>query len=871
MKQWKRILLCLGGLIVAIVHASPLVEHQPSCRRYTTQDGLPQMQVETVWQDSRGYIYVGTLSGFVRYDGLEFQPFMKGRRENIVGFAEVNGQVRALGFCHQWLVEDNEVVRMPMDSQGEWMLNNFNSADMPAGMVLMEDRQERNRRICLMRPDGMKPVLKGALLDEMTPDRKLYRDRGAWYVPTMRGLYKIEDGKGVRKARRISDKGNVYSLLRQEGTLYALAGDGIYTVGEEGLKLRTAYAFEAPDYGLFVRLNGQGQWMIADSHTIYLYDGERVRPWMSGFNLIKGMLVDKWNRLWVATYEGVFCFFHGDFVNYRLTDKNDIVRALAVGEDGRMVAGTLNGTLLTMGTDGEEVEVVGQDEGNFYAPSAACVGGEVYLPGNGDVVCYDGERMCWLGLPHDRYYFVTKLGGRLLVGSRTCLSCYDPATGGLDTLSTDVPSAFCATEDGEHRLWVGSIKGLFCVADSVWRLDYPQQLVVTAMTSSGEGKVFFASADSLFTVEDGKVVDLTWRLPVLAGHEIRAIHVSKRGYLVVAVIDGLVVARMDENGDISDVHFFDHTNGFTLIEPQMAQMAETEEGVLWLAGLDGMTSFDPARLLEDNGESTVVEAPLEWWQHGWVWAVGVVVMALMVWLLAWVYEKRRNRIQMMRLRREMHLKDLQINAIRLKAIPHFHSNVLACIEYLMTNRQEEATQYLKLYADFTNQMLTDLECPAQTVAEEVDFVRTYLRLEGLRYGERLQFSIRLDDDVDNRVMLPTMLLYTYCQNAVKHGISGKKEGGKVEVRIRRRVVDGCPCVVVAVKDDGIGRVEAAKMNVNSTKQGLRILLEQIGLYNQVNRHPIRQQVTDLYDGEGKAAGTCYEMTVPMEYEYELKK
>ncbi len=56
------------------------VESNLSHRRFTTNDGLPQMQTETVWQDSRGYIYFGTLSGFVRYDGRTMTPFLGGRR-----------------------------------------------------------------------------------------------------------------------------------------------------------------------------------------------------------------------------------------------------------------------------------------------------------------------------------------------------------------------------------------------------------------------------------------------------------------------------------------------------------------------------------------------------------------------------------------------------------------------------------------------------------------------------------------------------------------------------------------------------------------------------------------------------------------------
>ena len=101
--------LCLAGLSINAQMTSEL-----AFRRYTTQDGLPQMQAEKLWQDSRGYIYIGTLSGFVRYDGKTFQPFLKGRRENIVGFAEVNGQVRALGFRRQWLVDGDKISMKPI-------------------------------------------------------------------------------------------------------------------------------------------------------------------------------------------------------------------------------------------------------------------------------------------------------------------------------------------------------------------------------------------------------------------------------------------------------------------------------------------------------------------------------------------------------------------------------------------------------------------------------------------------------------------------------------------------------------------------------------------------------------------------------------
>ena len=52
------------------------------------------------------------------------------------------------------------------------------------------------------------------------------------------------------------------------------------------------------------------------------------------------------------------------------------------------------------------------------------------------------------------------------------------------------------------------------------------------------------------------------------------------------------------------------------------------------------------------------------------------------------------------------------------------------------------------------------------------------------------------------------------------------------------------------------------------KRTKEILMEQISLYNQSNQNKIRQDVKDLYDEKGRPAGTCYEMTIPINYQYE---
>lgn len=657
--------LVLTVVLLLSLQAAGQIESRLTYRRYTTQDGLPQMQTEKIWQDSRGYIYIGTLSGFVRFDGREFTSFLKGRRYNIVGFVETGGEVRALDFRRQWVTSYDDVEMKPIDPEWRWLLNNFNGGSLPDDYVLLEDEQEQQRRLCRVAPQGFLPVVKGALLDRMTPDRKLYLDVADLYVPTEDGLWRMEDGRrNVRRAVKISEKEDIYTLLRTDKELLAFAKDGIYSVGDHGLRLKTAFDFKAPDYGIIVRLENPETLILADSHTLYEYDGERLRELATGFKLIKDVFIDKWDRLWLATYEGLYCFFNRGFINHRLTDGDDIVRAIGADGDDRLVMGSLNGKLLLRPAQelwaGEQL--IEDNPDYYYAPSAVTIDGKVYMPGKDDVACYDGT-LCWLHLPRDRYLFTGQAGHRLIAGSKKCIIAYDPKLGVVDTLSTEIPHPWCAAEDAQGRLWVGSTFGLF--ADGQ-KYDYDQKLIVTTMARDMQGNILFASKDSLFMIRDGQVAPLT--MPELAGHEVRSLRVSPKGYLIVAVIDGLFVSRFSQDEDIADTRFFDHNNGFTALEPMMATMAETSDGTVWLAGVEEMTSFRPDRLLAYQPEDTYIAPPLRWWQHWWVALLAIMLLTVIVWgMTRWV-EKRRNRRKMIRLEGEKQEKERQINAIRKKAI-----------------------------------------------------------------------------------------------------------------------------------------------------------------------------------------------------------
>jgi hypothetical protein len=146
---------------------------------------------------------------------------------------------------------------------------------------------------------------------------------------------------------------------------------------------------------------------------------------------------------------------------------------------------------------------------------------------------------------------------------------------------------------------------------------------------------------------------------------------------VVAVIDGLFVSRISRDYVVSDTRFYDHRNGFTMLEPLMATMGETADGTVWLAGVEEMISFRPADLLAYDEEDTYIDPPLRWWQHWWVWLIVLALLSLVVWAVTRWYEKRRHRRRMMRLQRENIQREEQIAAIRQKAIEETKASTLA--------------------------------------------------------------------------------------------------------------------------------------------------------------------------------------------------
>ena len=104
-----------------------------------------------------------------------------------------------------------------------------------------------------------------------------------------------------------------------------------------------------------------------------------------------------------------------------------------------------------------------------------------------------------------------------------------------------------------------------------------------------------------------------------------------------------------------------------------------------------------------------------------------------------------------------------------------------------------------------------------------------------------------------------MLMQTSVENAIKHGIRHKEGTGKIRIVISMNVNQE---ITVSVEDNGIGRAKASELRTTGTGQGLKILDEQIKIYNLMNTSKIRIITTDHINDSGNAEGTRFEIIIP---------
>jgi LytS/YehU family sensor histidine kinase len=111
---------------------------------------------------------------------------------------------------------------------------------------------------------------------------------------------------------------------------------------------------------------------------------------------------------------------------------------------------------------------------------------------------------------------------------------------------------------------------------------------------------------------------------------------------------------------------------------------------------------------------------------------------------------------------------------------------------------------------------------------------------------RFDYNITIDQKLEvDTIKIPKMLIYTFVENAVKHGISPLKNRGQIDIEVKKQNNNS---LFVKISDNGIGRDNARKHPAFGTGKGLKILDEIIGLFYKLEKIDIHYDLKDGING-----------------------
>lgn len=241
---------------------------------------------------------------------------------------------------------------------------------------------------------------------------------------------------------------------------------------------------------------------------------------------------------------------------------------------------------------------------------------------------------------------------------------------------------------------------------------------------------------------------------------------------------------------------------------------------------------------------------LTWW-----FRIGVAVLFLaLFWAIIRAFYKRKLKVQAL----QTELSSLEGRALQSQMNPHFVFNSLNSIQsFIATGDTLNSEIYLAKFSALLRKTLNHSRESSIALSKEIENVEMYLELEKMRFGDRLNYTIDVGENVEaDLIKIPPMLIQPFVENAIVHGISPKKEGGSVSISITSEGEGRLRCIIT---DDGVGRDHPSKEDHVSL--GTQIVKKRLSLIGGDLRDHIKYK--DLKDGDGNATGTVVELTIPV--------
>jgi len=193
-------------------------------------------------------------------------------------------------------------------------------------------------------------------------------------------------------------------------------------------------------------------------------------------------------------------------------------------------------------------------------------------------------------------------------------------------------------------------------------------------------------------------------------------------------------------------------------------------------------------------------------------------------------------------------KEMQISLLKSQINPHFLFNTLNSISTLMHSSKDQARKMITQLSDVFRYALDSHKTEMVELTKEVQFIENYIRIQQVRFGDRLRFHKKIDPHCLN-IRIPPMILQPLIENSVKYGIAPKEDGGNIYLTVKP---DGDK-TFFEVRDDGLGSkakkvMDSGGSGVANTEMRLKSYFgpdARLRIIKNENGYSVSFRITDL--------------------------
>lgn len=205
-------------------------------------------------------------------------------------------------------------------------------------------------------------------------------------------------------------------------------------------------------------------------------------------------------------------------------------------------------------------------------------------------------------------------------------------------------------------------------------------------------------------------------------------------------------------------------------------------------------------------------------------------------------------------------EQLKQRLFRSQMNPHFIFNALASIQnFLYKNEGKKAAGYLANFSTLTRSILTNSTKESISLEEEIETLKNYVELEKMRLKDAFDYEIKFDEELETEfINVPPMLIQPFVENAIKHGLKEKEEGGILTVSF----IDKKDFLQVQVLDNGVGINNSKNEKISGHKSmALKIFDQRMKIIGKKMKNLPLPKIEDLSLQDKQ--GTLVEVCIPI--------